>query len=77
VMFASVQMLVTEPFLNADLQLGRASDGKQSSSSACASGKRCWSWPDDHLRLKHTIALIRQAEVARAKRQTVDAAAWR
>jgi hypothetical protein len=33
--------------------------------------------PDDRLRLKRTIALIRQAEAARAKRQAVDGAAWR
>jgi hypothetical protein len=31
--------------------------------------------PDDRLRLKRTIALIRQAEAARAKRQAVDGAA--
>ena len=33
--------------------------------------------PDDRLRLKRTIAFIRQAEAARAKRQAVDGAAWR
>ena len=33
--------------------------------------------PDDRLRLERTIALIRQAEAARAKRQAVDGAAWR
>jgi hypothetical protein len=33
--------------------------------------------PDDRLRLKHTITLIRQAEATRAKRQAVDGAAWR
>jgi hypothetical protein len=33
--------------------------------------------PEDRLRLKRTVALIRQAEVERAKRQAVDGAAWR
>jgi hypothetical protein len=33
--------------------------------------------PDDRLRLKRTIALIRQAEAARAKRQATDGASWR
>ena len=33
--------------------------------------------PDDRLRLERTIALIRQAEAARAKRQATDDASWR
>jgi hypothetical protein len=33
--------------------------------------------PDDHLRLTRTIALVRQAEVLRAKRQALDGVAWR
>jgi hypothetical protein len=33
--------------------------------------------PDDRLRLNRTISLITKAEAARAKRQVVDAAAWR
>jgi hypothetical protein len=34
-------------------------------------------WPDDHLRLMRTIALVRQAEALKAKRQALDGVAWR
>jgi hypothetical protein len=33
--------------------------------------------PDDRLRLKRTISLIKKAEAARAKRQAVNGLVWR
>jgi hypothetical protein len=33
--------------------------------------------PDDHLRLTRTIALVRQAEALKAKRQALHGVAWR
>lgn len=33
--------------------------------------------PDDYLRLRRTIALVRQAEVLKARRQALDDVTWR